>query len=773
LKGRAVIKRVNRIATACSPRQASLTFKALVVAAALLAFQLLGPGVELRSYAQEPSAERLWQAARTGDVTAVATELDAGVDVNAATTYQSTALSFACDRGHEEVVRLLLERGANPNVKDTFYNATPLTWAQSGKHYGVIGLLLEKGAEGANALLLTSVSEGDQPLAAAVLKSGQADAETLSLAAALAEAQGAAELKELFTNLEFPKREIPTLTKEELGVFAGKYALKEGASQLTITAGEKGLAVDLGFGGPQDWVALKPTEFRRGNQQLTFKLTEGKVTSVELSFEGTQFEYFPASATADAAEKKPEPESKAAAETKPASAGSLSHVASEWDKTVSSVNWPGFRGQGSRGVAEGQRPPLTWNVKSGENVAWRTKIPGFGNSCPVIWGEHLFVTSAVSAEGNKEVRIGIYGDVESVEDDSVYDFVLYCLNKQSGEVVWQRTCKSARPAVKRHSKSSHANPTVATDGERVVAWFGSEGLYAFDLAGNPLWNRDLGLLDSGWFYDPSYQWGFGSSPIIFGDRLILQCDIQKGSFVAALDLKTGEDVWRTEREEIPTWSTPLVHQFGDLPLLVTHGTRAARGYDARDGKLLWWLADHSEIVVPTPNVAHGLIFLASGYAPIQPIIAVRPEARGELKLPGRKPKDGGDAPDSDPGIAWSEQRGGPYMPTPIVYGDFLYICSNSGVLTCYRALTGEQVYKKRLSGGIQSFTGSPVAADGHLYFPAEDGRVLVVKAGGEFEQLHDNEGDGKVLSTPAISEGTFFLRTTDEVIALRELPQPK
>jgi hypothetical protein len=737
----------------------------LLVAGWLLLMPALSHAAVQES-AQETAAERLWRAARTGDAKAVAAELEAGVDVNSATTYKSTALSFACDRGHAEVVKLLLERGANPNITDTFYNATPLTWAQMGKHYEVITALLLAGAGDVDTLLLDAVSDADKALIEAALKSARAKPETISLAAALASAQST-DLGKLFEGLDFPKLELPELTAEELKKFAGKFAIKEGESTLTVMAGEKGLTVDAGFGAQPGWFATGPAEFRRGSQRIEFKLEEDKVTGLGFEFEGNKYEYLPATAEEKPAEKPAEP-AKTDPEPEPEAAGELAHAASPSDVAVSSANWPGFRGTGSRGVADGQHPPLSWDISKGENVAWRTKIPGFGNSCPAVWGDRLFVTSAVSAEGNRDVRIGLYGDVDSVEDESVYDFVLYCLNKQTGAIIWQQTCKTTKPAVKRHSKSSHANPTVATDGTHVIAWFGSEGLYAFDFEGKQLWSRDLGVLDSGWFYDASYQWGFGSSPTIFGDRLYLQCDIQKGSFVAALDLKTGEDVWRTDREEIPTWSTPLVHQFGDLPLLVTHGTRAARGYDARDGQLLWWLADHSEIVVPTPNVSEGLIYIASGYAPIQPIVAIRPEARGELKLPGRKPKDGGEAPESDPGIAWSEQRGGPYMPTPIVYGDFLYVCANNGVITCYRAKTGEQVYKKRLKGGIQAFTGSPVAADGHLYFPAEDGRVFVVKAGGKFEQLHENIGDGKVLSTPAISEGTFYLRTTDEVVALRE-----
>ena len=254
----------------------------------------------------------------------------------------------------------------------------------------------------------------------------------------------------------------------------------------------------------------------------------------------------------------------------------------------------------------------------------------------------------------------------------------------------------------------------------------------------------------------------------------MQCDIQKESFVAALDISTGEEVWRTQRDEIPGWSSPVVHQFGDMPMLITHGTRAARGYDARDGKLLWSIPDHSEIVVPTPFVAHDLIFVSSGYTPVQPIVAIRPTARGELKLPGKSKDDStegtsGTANNANAGIAWSHLRGGPYMPTPIAYGDFLYTCANNGVLTCYRATTGEQVYKKRLPGsGSLSFTGSPIAADGHLYLPAEDGQVYVVRAGDKFKLVATNQSGGKVLTTPAISQGFFYIRTTDSLFAFKK-----
>lgn len=456
------------------------------------------------------------------------------------------------------------------------------------------------------------------------------------------------------------------------------------------------------------------------------------------------------------------------------------------DLAVSSPHWPGFRGTGSRGVADGQRPPLIWDVSTGENVLWETPVPGLGNSCPTIYGDQIFVTAAVSADGDNEVRIGLYGDVDSVDDDSEYELIVYCFDKRTGRMLWQRMVHRGQPAIKRHAKSSHANPTVACDGRRLVAFFGSEGLYCLSIDGKLLWNVDLGVLDSGYFRDADYQWGFGSSPLIFGDTVIVQCDIQQDSFIAAFDLRDGALRWRVPRDEIPTWSSPIVHRFDGLPMLITNGTRAARGYDARDGTLLWLVPDQSDIVVPTPLVAHDLIFLASGYSPIQPIVALRPEARGELPLPDRELIDEedkaetGDESEQASGdqqgdarepateaIQWSRLRGGPYMPTPIVYGDLLYVCSNNGILACYRAESGQRVYRQRLrSGGTAAYTASPVAADGRIYFTAEDGQVVVVRAGERFEQLAVNSCGKTVLATPAISERVFYVRTLDSLQAL-------
>jgi outer membrane protein assembly factor BamB len=496
-----------------------------------------------------------------------------------------------------------------------------------------------------------------------------------------------------------------------------------------------------------------------GSSSVTFAISEDRADRVTISFGGNTI-VLDRVTEKDSAEKdsadKQTGDVTVSKEFLPDTAESLLA-----DRTVSSANWPSFRGTGARGIAEGQSPPCRWNVVKDEHVKWKVSVAGLGLSCPVIWGDHIYLTSAV-ADNPGQLKIGLYGNVDSVEDDAVYAFKVYCFDKDTGDVIWERTARETKPAIKRHAKSSHANPTMATDGEHVVAFFGSEGLYCYDSSGELIWSRDLGVLDSGWFYDPGYQWGFGSSPIIFGKTVIVQCDIHQGSFVAALNIETGEDVWRVSRQEIPSWSTPTVHEFDGLPMLLTHGTRRARGYDARDGKLLWELGEHSEIVVPTPFVAHNLIYLTSGYSPVQPIYAVKGSASGDISL-----RDGAQPSEH---IAWNHQRGGPYLPTPIVYGDYLYTCGNNGVLTCYTATTGETVYRQRMRapGGTLSFTASPIAGNGHLYFGAEDGRILVVKAGPKYELKSTNETGEHVLATPAISEGVFYIRSQMSLIAVSE-----
>jgi len=742
------------------------------VAIATTSMQDVAAGSADSSSGQDP--EILWKAARTGDLEVVRQALDAGTPVDARTPYGSTALCFASDRGHLAVVQLLLEKGADPNVTDRFYKATPLTWAQSGSHYPIISELLKHGAPGADELLLGAIGNLNRPMISAVIDSGKASPKALTLAKRIAQAGEREQLLELFEEIESEELPVYAPTPEQLQLFAGQFQGSSGNMPVKLGVEDGHLVMFPGTDNAATLTPLVEPEFWGGSALLAFTLTEGKVTGLKYITSGREFLLTPVdaeSAGSEPAKPAAEPSAGTTAEppaADPEPAETVPFSPSPADLAVSSPNWPGFRGSGSRGIADGQHPPLKWDAEKGENLLWQTSIPGLGFSCPTIWGDRLYVTSAVSVDADTDVRIGLYGDVDSVEDESVYEFVLYCLDKNSGEIIWQQTVHTAKPAVKRHSKSSHANPTVATNGEYLIAFFGSEGMYCYDMNGGLVWKKDLGFLDSGWFLDPGYQWGFGSSPILFDDHVIVQCDIQKNSFVASFELRTGDEVWRTAREEIPTWPTPVIHQFGDLPMLITHGTRAARGYDARDGQLLWSIPGHSEIVAPTPFVAHDLIYICSGYSPVQPIIAIRPTARGTIEIPGSSREDGTRAPDTDPQIAWSILRGGPYMPTPLAYGDHLYVCSNSGILTCHNAVTGEQVYKKRLEGvGTMAFTASPVAADGHLYFTAEDGIVYVVRAGTKFVQDSANPMGASALASPAISEGTFYGRTVKGLIAFR------
>ena len=286
------------------------------------------------------------------------------------------------------------------------------------------------------------------------------------------------------------------------------------------------------------------------------------------------------------------------------------------------------------------------------------------------------------------------------------------------------------------------------------------------MEGKLVWKKELGLLDSGWFYDREYQWQFGASPVIEDNRLILLCDIQDQSFIGCYDLATGKQLWKTRRDEIPSWSTPTVVNTPTGKSVVTNATRASRGYDLDTGKEIWRIERNSEIAVPTPFSARNLIFVSSGYRPIQPIYAIRLDARGDLTLAESVKKS--------EYIAWSETRGGPYMPSPIVYGDYLYICSNNGILTCYQATTGQQVYKKRLRmKGTRSFVGSPLASDGHLFLTSEDGETAVIKAGPRYELVANNFCQESCLTSAAISEGKFILRTQKHLVAFETVTEKK
>ena len=423
--------------------------------------------------------------------------------------------------------------------------------------------------------------------------------------------------------------------------------------------------------------------------------------------------------------------------------------------TAASDDWPSFRGNGADGRGTGS-PPVTWDVETGENILFQVEVPGLGHSSPVIWGDRLFLTSAVPDSGEASLKVGLYGDGTPVAGEPQQRFQVLAFDKQSGELLWQHTAFHGTPAIKRHTKASHTNSTPATDGNVLVAFFGSEGLHAYDLDGRPLWNRQFGVLDSGPYDFPTYEWGFASSPIVHDGRVIIQVDILSDSFVAVLDATTGEDIWRTPRNEVATWSTPAVFPRADGGRqIVVNGYRHIGGYDFDTGEELWRLEGGGDIPVPTPIRAgdDGPILITNAHGRLKPIYAIDPDAEGKLD------------PDHD-AVAWFHERLGNYMQTPIVVGDLAYFCYDSGVVTVVDWRTGERLTQKRLGRGASGFSASAVAAGEHIYFSSEDGDVYVIEPGAELNKIAVNELGETLMATPAISDGVIYFRARRHLIAV-------
>jgi outer membrane protein assembly factor BamB len=425
---------------------------------------------------------------------------------------------------------------------------------------------------------------------------------------------------------------------------------------------------------------------------------------------------------------------------------------------VAADNWPSFRGPAASGVAEGKPAPAAWDVPAGKGVKWRVPVPGLAHSSPIVWGNQVCLGTAVSTTTSADLKVGLYGNIESANDQSPHRWMVICYDKQTGKQLWERVAHTGVPKVKRHTKSTHASSTLATDGRYIVAFFGSEGLYAFDMTGKPVWQKDFGVLDSGFFMAPEAQWAFASSPVIHQDRVIVQVDVQKDSFVAALDLATGKEIWRTPRKDVPTWSTPAVITSDGATHVVVNGWKHIGGYDVATGQEVWRMEGGGDIPVPTPIAAHGLIFITSSHGGKSPVYAVKPTARGTITL--------SEAETSNAHIAWSAARDGAYMQTPLVYGDALYVCKDNGVLSVFDVKTGQRHYQARLADGRTGFSASPVASNGRLYFTSEEGDVYVIKAGTTFEQLAVNPLGEVAMATPAISDGVMFFRTRNHLVAV-------
>ncbi len=408
-------------------------------------------------------------------------------------------------------------------------------------------------------------------------------------------------------------------------------------------------------------------------------------------------------------------------------------------------NWPQFRGPNAAGIAEGARLPERWSAT--EHVAWKTAIPGRGWSSPIVWGDRIFVTSVVASGEIEPARKGLYFGGERPASAAEHRWMVYAVDWATGKIVWEREAHRGAPPVARHLKNSYASETPVTDGERLYVYFGNVGLFCFDLSGKLLWSQR-------WDVRPMrYGWGTAASPVLHQGRLFVVNDNDEQSFLIALDARTGRTIWRVDRQERSNWATPFIWENDRRTEIVTPGTGKIRSYDL-DGKPLWELGPMSSITIPTPFARFGLLYVASGYVgdPVRPVYAIRPGASGDITL----------AKDQTTGefIAWHLPQGGPYNPSPLVYGDYYYTLYDRGFITCHDARTGREIYAKvRIDPETSAFTASPWAYNGRIFALSEEGDTYVIQAGPDYKLLGKNRLNEFSMATPAIARDSVLLRT--------------
>ena len=411
------------------------------------------------------------------------------------------------------------------------------------------------------------------------------------------------------------------------------------------------------------------------------------------------------------------------------------------------ANWPQFRGPGATGVpAEESGLPESWSTT--ENVAWKASIGGSGWSSPIVWGNRVFLTSARASSMADVPEGGFYqGAVESPRPDDEHLWLAHCIDLETGKELWRTELEKAVPRVGRHRKNSYASETAVTDGEHLFAHVGDLGTWCLDLDGEIVWSRAWNPVRTRWGY------GTASSPALHDGRLYITNDSEDQSYLLALEKATGKEIWRVERDEPTTWSTPFVWDSGQRIEIITMGRNRLRSYDL-DGKGLWELSRLSSLAIPTPFSSGGLLYVTSGYmnSDERPIYAIKPGASGDITLP--------EGVTSNEFIAWSVPHGGPYHPSGLVYQGHYYTLFDRGFLTCHDARTGGEVYgKQRVSRDSANFTASPWAYNGKLFCLDEDGTTFVVQGGPEFRLLGSNKLEEMCMATPAIVEGGLLIRT--------------
>jgi outer membrane protein assembly factor BamB len=420
--------------------------------------------------------------------------------------------------------------------------------------------------------------------------------------------------------------------------------------------------------------------------------------------------------------------------------------------------WPQFRGPYASGIVESTNLPDHWDMETGKNIKWKAQIPGLGHSSPIVWDNKIYLTTAVNILGEDSLKVGLYGDVSNYNDSVVKEFRVLCLDKNTGNILWNEVAHKSVPKTKRHTKASHADPTPATNGKYVVAFFGSNGLYCYTTEGHLVWKKDFEKMNAGYFYTPDMEWNVSSSIVLYNNTILIQCDILENSFLMALDVKTGDLKWKAERDEVSSYGAPTVFENNGKTQVIVNGFKHIGGYDFNTGEEIWKMKGGGDIPVPTPVVGNNLIYIHSAHGKSSPIYAIKSNAKGDISLQDKE--------SSNEYIAWSIHRGGAYIPTGFVYGDYYYnLMGWNGKLSCFDAQTGKLLYKEKLPD-TRGISASGIASNGKLYFATEQGEVFIIKAGENFEIVAQNKLNDVVMASPAISDNTLFFRTQHKIIAI-------
>jgi outer membrane protein assembly factor BamB len=428
-------------------------------------------------------------------------------------------------------------------------------------------------------------------------------------------------------------------------------------------------------------------------------------------------------------------------------------------------NWPQFRG--TQGGLAPDHPSLPASWSRTQNVVWKVNVPGRSWSSPVVWGDHVFVTTVINvktpvqplkpvSEYRGRSWDGPLDDKSIATTPDAHRWVLYDIDFRSGKVRWERVLHTAVPSQPLHQKNTYISETPVTDGERVYVYSGSIGLFAFDLSGRPVWSKPMPAVKS------RGGWGTAASPALHRGRLYVVNDNEEQSYLAAYDARSGRELWRVNRDEGTNWSTPFIWENGIRTELVTTGTRRVRSYDLT-GRPLWEIARMSVLTVPTPLSRHGLLFVSAGYIQDahKPVYAIRPGGAGDISLKGEETRNRF--------IAWSNTQVSSYQPSPIVVGDYYYTLLDRGFLTCHDARTGKEIYgRQRISAESSGFSASPWSYNGRIFALSEDGDTFVIQAGPEFRILGKNSLDEMSMATPAVSNGSLIIRTANTLYRLTD-----